>query len=141
MKKIISFIFVFVCLFFYSDTAIEQDSGNIDVDKEINIVMKKLIQKLEKNGFAELRDDMIQDFKTLRSYYRDLDMAKQLNDKKLIQEVNWFIKITESRIKSNLKFIRSLEVQFEEIEKELRKLLEQKKEEIKNRKIAKQAIF
>ena len=141
MKKIISFIFVFVCLFFYSDTAIEQDSGNIDVDKEINIVMKKLIQKLEKNGFAELRDDMIQDFKTLRSYYRDLDMAKQLNDKKLIQKVNWFIKITESRIKSNLKFIRSLEVQFEEIEKELRKLLEQKKEEIKNRKIAKQAIF
>ena len=141
MKKIIFFIFLFVCLFFYSDTAIGQDSGNIDVDKEINIVMKKLIQKLEKNGFAELRDDMIQDFKTLRSYYRDLDMAKQLNDKKLIQKVNWFIKITESRIKSNLKFIRSLEVQFEEIEKELRKLLEQKKEEIKNRKIAKQAIF
>ncbi|MBU2472485.1 hypothetical protein KKE74_00450 [Patescibacteria group bacterium] len=104
--------------------------------------MKKLIQKLEKNGLAELRDDMIQDFKTLRSYYRDLDIAKQLNDKKLIQEVNWFIKITESRIKSNLKFIRFLEVQFEEIEKELRKLLERKKEEeIKNRKIAKQAIF
>ena len=125
MKRIISIIIVFIYLFPYP--AIGQDNGNIDVDKEIDIVMEKLIQKLEEIGLGELRDSTIEDIKTLRLYYRGLDMAKQLNDKKLIREINWFIKTTESKIKSNLKLIKSLEVSFEEIEKQLRELLERRK--------------
>ena len=135
--KIISIIIVFVCLFSYP--VIGQE---IDVDKEINIVMEKLIQKLEEIGFGELRDSTIEDIKTLRFYYRGLDIARQLNDKKLIREINWFIETTELKIKSNLKFMKFMEAELEEIEKQLRKLLERKKkEERKNKRTTKKGGF
>ena len=53
---------------------------------------------------------------------------------KLIQEIDWFIDAVEYSIRSELEFIHSLNVQLAEIEKDLRRLLEQKKKEVMKKK-------
>lgn len=133
MKKIV--LFSLIVLLAVPGFVFSQDEEEIDVDKEINAVMEKMVKRLEDIGLSELRDGLATNVEQLYFYYKARKLAVQLDNTKLIQEIDWFIKITEKNINFTLKTIQRLDMQLWSLKQKLRKLLKEKNRLIrKNRK-------
>jgi len=132
MKKIVFFslmIMLVIPCFSFS-----QEEEIIDVDKEISAVMEKMVKRLGEVGLNELRDGLEENVRQLYFYYKARGIAVQLNNKKLLEQIDWFIQTTEKSIKANLKFIRRLDVHLWKLKQKLEKLLKEKNRIIRKNK-------
>jgi len=111
-----------------------QEEEIIDVDKEISAVMEKMVKRLGEVGLNELRDGLEENVRQLYFYYKARGIAVQLNNKKLLEQIDWFIQTTEKSIKANLKFIRRLDVHLWKLKQKLEKLLKEKNRIIRKNK-------
>lgn len=133
MKKIV--LFSLIVLLAVPGFVFSQDEEEIDVDKEINAVMEKMVKRLEDIGLSELRDGLATNVEQLFYYHQAWKIAVQLDNKELLQEIEWFIEITEKNINFTLKTIQRLDMQLWSLKQKLRKLLKEKNRLIrKNRK-------